>query len=432
MSDLAQVLELLRGQNQVRVADREEDKEERDRMAKKIKDDIKAEIKEVMKPWQERTEVVEEKTKTMEDNITKLLTEVADLKNHLKKVDSTWAGVAGAGVGAGVGAILTGDNAAPLGRRTCMKEQEVEYEENNDDKENVLEKARRTLGFGPIRSEDINRQFKECGMFGMARDEEEAKAMAVMELLHLDMKVSKTELSEMETVRVFAPRRDNSMMLYCEFKRMSAVHIVYSHTRNMRKGTNITSYIPKEHYERYRALEEICYRWRKEEGYCRTKVRMGRKGLEIWRKRGEEMEYSQVPLYTLGDLPEVSLVRKEERQEERSMTTSPPPGRPGYTPTSARGKQGKRGRSKSGTMSPESRSPPSKKSGEGGKEKQEHKKKEQELVGSPTISPITNGLLKKPDLGAVTNVQLSTPLKKPAFTVDNFSSPIIRKSSTSA
>ena len=113
-------------------------------------------------------------------------------------------------------------------------------------------------------------------MFDMGRDEEEAKAMAVMELLHLDMKFSKSELSEMET------------------------------------------------------------------GNCRTKVRIGRNGLEVWRKRGEEMEYSQVPLKTLGDLPEISMVRRVERQEERSMTRSPPPGRPGYTPPSARGKQGGR------------------------------------------------------------------------------------------
>ena len=51
-------------------------------------------------------------------------------------------------------------------------------------------------------------------MFGEAANETEAKEMAAMELLLLDMKISKEELNEMEMVRVFAPRRENAEMLY--------------------------------------------------------------------------------------------------------------------------------------------------------------------------------------------------------------------------
>ena len=431
MAELAQVLELLRGQNEAKVKDREEDKMERERMAKQIKEDVKAEIKEVMKPWQDRTEAVEKKTESMEENITKLINEVAELRKHVDKAGTTWAGVAEAGVGAGVkvGAVLTGPNTAPLGRKAHL---EQGLESNDDDKtKQELSRARRTLGFGPIRTEDIERQYKECCLFGQASNENDAKMFAVMELMLLDMKIPKVEQQHMDIVKVFAPRRDNAQMLYCEFRNISSVHRVYSHTRHMRRGTTITPYIPKEHYDRYRALEEICYRWRKEENF-RTKVRMGESGLEVWRKRGEEQEYSKVPLDSLGELPPVTQYRREGGQVDRSITSSPPAGRPGYTPASARSKKGKRGRSKSETKSPESRSPLSKKTGVEGAGK---KMEERILVGDATISPITNGLLKKPDLGKVSNIQLSTPFKKiqnDATNPDNSSSPIFRKYSTSA
>ena len=132
----------------------------------------------------------------------------------------------------------------------------------------------------------------------------------------------------------------------------------------MRRGTNISPYIPKGHYNRYRVLEEICYSWRKDEG-ARTRVKMGKKGLEVWKKQSGEDVYTQVPNDSLGKLPEVAMIRREDRQEDRSLTISLPTGRPGYTPPPGRGQQGKRDRSKSSTKSPDSRSPPNKKTDEG-------------------------------------------------------------------
>jgi hypothetical protein len=141
---------------------------------------------------------------------------------------------------------------------------------------------------------------------------------------------------------------------------------------------------------------------------------MGMNGLEVLRKIGDEVEYSKVPLESLGEVPPVSLHIREERQKDKSITSSPPAGRPGYTSPSARGKQEKRPRSKSKTRSPTSRSPPSKKADE---------------------RDVTNGLLKKPDIGQVINIQASTPTKqiqKTATHIDNPESPIFRKVSTSA
>ena len=330
-----------------------------------------------------------------------------------------------------VASVLTGANTAPLGKKTMIeKEQQINEEETQSDeakKNEILERARRTLGFGPIRKEDVERQFKECGRFGIASNEDDAKIKAVMELMLLDMKISKTELQKMEIIKVFAPRREGSEMLYCEFRNLSSAYNVYKQTRVMRRGTNISPFIPKEFYERYRAMQEVCYRWRREEGY-RTKVRMGRKGLEVWRKIGDEMEYSEVAVNSLGELPPVTMHKRKEILEDRSLTSSPPAGRPGYTPPSAKGKQGKRPRTKSKTESPSSRSPPNKKTGD----------REASLETNLNISPITKGLLKKPDIGQVTNIQACTPtkqIKKAANNIDsinNIDSPIFRKISTSA
>ena len=434
-------MEMLKNQNEMRLKDKEDEKKEkeavkeenkaaREEMAKQMRDGIKEEIKEVIKPWQEKTNAVEKKTEDLAEVVSTLTKEVAGLKQQLANTH-TWAEVAREGErpkeGAGAQATLTGANTAPLGRKMIQKEHDKDINEEVK-KEEILYKARKTLGFGPIKAEDIARQYKECSIFGKATNETEAREMAVMELMILDMKISKEELKEMDIIRVFAPKRENAQMLYCEFKKMSSVYQVYSHSRHMRRGTTISPYIPKEHYSRYRAMEEICYNMRKEEG-ARTKVKMGERGLEVWKKEPGDLDYNKVPIDSLGELPEVGMPKKEESREDRHLTRSPPAGRPGYIPPSARWQQGKRDRSKSNTASPASRSPPNKKADEGAgrKEGQNDEKAEDDLslVQDPTISPIIKGLLKRPDLGKVTSIQASTPSKK---TEDNtINSPIFRK-----
>ena len=421
MAELGQIMEMLKTQNENRLKDKEDARKAQEiakednraaieDMAKALKDGIKDEIKEVMRPWEEKTSVVEKKTEALAEEVSILTKELAGLKQQLAKT-STYAEVA---------ASLTGANKAPLGQRTPNKEMASTGEAKNAE---ILDKARRTLGFGPIKPEDVARQYKECNIFGKATNETEAKEMAVMELMLLDMKISKEEQSEMEIARVFSPQRENADMLYCEFKRLSSVFKVFEHSRHMRRGTNISPYIPKEHYNRYRALEEICYNWRKDEG-ARTRVKMGKKGLEVWKKKSGEANYTEVPTDSLGELPEVGMRRKESR-EDKNLTRSPPTGRPGYTSPPVRGQQVKRNRSKSNTASPESRSPPNKKTAEVDESKKDDNGEE---VKDDTISPTNKGLLKRPDLGKVISIQASTPTKK---TADNFedrtNSPIFRK-----
>ena len=267
MTELTQIMEMLKKQNKMRLKDKEDERKEkelvkeenkaaRDEMAQQMREGIREEIKEVMEPWQKKTEEVEKKTEALADEVSTLAKELAGLKKQLAN-NSTWAEVAGAeggvkpreAVGTGSGATLTGGNTVPLGKRTHQKEQEIVNSEEAK-KEEILDRARRTLGFGPIKPEDVARQHKECSIFGEAANETEAKKTAVMEVMLLDMKISKEEQKEMEIVRVFSPRRADAQMLYCEFKQISSVYKVYSHSRHMRRGTTISPYIPKEHYSR--------------------------------------------------------------------------------------------------------------------------------------------------------------------------------------
>jgi hypothetical protein len=233
----------------------------------------------------------------------------------------------------------------------------TESESAEEKKRDILEKARRTIGFEPIDAVDVGRQFKESGSFGMARNEEEARIMAVQEFMLLDMRISREELEKMEIRRVFAPRREGTATLYCEFTDLRSTFTVFRHTRRMKRGSNVVNYVPAEYYEQYRALESICYDWRKGEGY-KTKVRMGRAGFEVWRKRGHE-QYTEVPLTSLGELPAADLQRKAEAQS--SNLERSPAGRPGHTPRRKRVREpGSEG------ASPASRSPSGKRVGGGG------------------------------------------------------------------
>ena len=208
MAELAQIMEMLKMQNENRLKDKEDASKAQERakednraaidqMAKVVREGIKEEIKEVMKPWEEKTTAVEKKTEALAEEVSTLTKELSGLKQQLAK-SNTWTGVVVAGGGArpkesAVGeGTLTGANTAQLGMRKLQKEQEIDAMEEAK-KEDILEKARRTLGFGPIKAEDIARQYKDCNMFGKADNDNEAKEMALMELMLLDMKISKEE-----------------------------------------------------------------------------------------------------------------------------------------------------------------------------------------------------------------------------------------------
>lgn len=129
-----------------------------------------------------------------------------------------------------------------------------------------------------------------------------------------------------------------------------------------------------------------------------------------------EDKYIEVPLATLGNLPEIDLTRAVEK----NVSDSPPPGRPGHTP--ARQKR-RRGGSNSSKGSDTSSSPPVKKVNRNDDDRNDEERmrkeiEDAELVGGPSITspPAGFGLLKPPDIGKVTDIS-GTPTKP--FTIDS-------------
>jgi hypothetical protein len=170
-----------------------------------------------------------------------------------------------------------------------MNNAEIEEDKNDDvKKKEVLNKARRTLGFEPIRKEDIDRQYKECGMFGIPQNDDDAKTMVIRELMLLDMKISKKEQLIKIIVRSFAPRREHASMLDQEFSNLSSVHKVYSHTRHMRRGTTISLYIPKRG-------TEPCRRYAIGGGRRRDPGPKSGWGRKAWRYGGRNQWRSSTP-----------------------------------------------------------------------------------------------------------------------------------------
>jgi hypothetical protein len=197
--------------------------------------------------------------------------------------------------------------------REVMKKALKVQEDKREAEAKILEKARRTVGFDPIYKADVDRMYLENCRFGKAKNEEEAKWMSVKEFMMCDMKLTREEVDEMEHVRVFTPRRENACTVYVEFKERKDVLAIYSRTRGMRRRSNITNHIPPEYYAQYTAMENKCYKWRKEKG-VRTKVRIGEYGLEVWRNDGGG--YMRVNKAELGQLPEVEVPKRGQIQEE--------------------------------------------------------------------------------------------------------------------
>ena len=54
---------------------------------------------------------------------------------------------------------------------------------------------------------------------------------------------------------IFPPAKDNWETLYVQFESEIAVNTIFSYAKNLKKNQRLVRYIPKEFYERYRAME---------------------------------------------------------------------------------------------------------------------------------------------------------------------------------
>ena len=226
--------------------------------------------------------------------------------------------------------------------------------------------------------------------------------------------------------KMFYTTSDNPECLFVTFKNRSSVSKIYEKTYIMRKESRVKNYIPKQFRDRARAMGEFEFNLR-QEGNCRTKIKMGLHDLQLFKKEKYSKKWELVPLHGT-DLPPVDL---GSWGSPRAESTSPPPGRP------CQSRRDKRGRESPGTsggsnhkMARNGDETVEDNSEDGGSELDFAKALEKATLVSNTadISPNKEGtvLAKQPDLGVITSIS-GTPAKISLQGHNNINSPVFKK-----
>ena len=176
--------------------------------------------------------------------------------------------------------------------------------------------ARKIVGFSPIEPRMIDIQIKSYG----ARDLEEAKIMEIKSYLKCEMKILSSIIDQLNIVRIFPPAKENWNVLYVEFSSDKEVDIVFNHTRAITKNDHkVIRYTPKQMFDRFKAVQNLAYNIRKEEG-LKTRVKIGLTDFLLSTRSPNSPVWHTRSLPT--DLPAIDL------SQSFHPPASPPPGRP--------------------------------------------------------------------------------------------------------
>ena len=311
----------------IREKERKEDKEE---LIKVIDKCIEEKISDAVGPLEEKTESLKVAQGRVQEQVDMLANELSDLKG---KKDQHSAN----------------DNFESLqqvGRQVQVQQPgqvqtvPVVGGGQGTDLQQVVSEARRTVGLHRIDQADLTRMRQE--QFGGAKTVEEEKILAVKEYLKLELKIDTSSIERMGMEKTFYLNSENPECLFVTFKHRSSVSKIYEKTYIMRKESRVRTYIPRQFRDRARAISEIEYEMR-EVDKCKTKIKMGLKDLQLYKKvgRGARRELVELPE---AELPPVDL---GSGSPSRQVTTSPAPGRPQQS------RPDKRGRDSMGSNKPE-------------------------------------------------------------------------------
>ena len=182
----------------------------------------------------------------------------------------------------------------------------------------VLQNAKRVLGFSPITPEDISY------LKGQHAVDEDAKAkqLSIMEFLRCEMKVPTAILDTINIVRVFPPARDPTgwKTLYAEFQDSTTADLINQYVRNLVPGRTVSIYVSHSLFPRYAAIRDIEHSYRNGDIKHKTRIKYGTSDFVLLIKpRDTNQSWSYVSLSSLPPL-QLSLF-------DGNLTTSPPPGR---------------------------------------------------------------------------------------------------------
>ena len=80
---------------------------------------------------------------------------------------------------------------------------------------------------------------------------------------------------------LFPPAKENWDVLYVEFESEKEVDIIFNHTSSMmRSDHRVIRWIPRQMFERFKALQSLAYKIRKEEG-LKTRVKISHTDFQL-------------------------------------------------------------------------------------------------------------------------------------------------------
>ena len=303
MKMLASMQAQMKASEDKRQEERDEDKKELKEMSSKIESGID-EMKQIIKPWEERTAKVEEKAAIIEDKVEKLTKELLELKEmkvkemqekertekeslerekeekmqreegrkakelndkEVKELrervdklqqrpEKTYANVAASGI---------------------ESKQRVGASEDNLEKERKLFRAAKcVIGLKPIEKKHVEEKKRELDEAGTYEGESfkdwsdddkmtDAKMKAAEDFMRYEMKMNQEDIDRIKVLKVFTTTKADWNTVYVTLRNEKEAQFVMSFTQYMRKGvegeerTEVVKYIPKELFKRFKAITRI-------------------------------------------------------------------------------------------------------------------------------------------------------------------------------
>ena len=404
-----------------RAQEREEDRQLREKERKEDRSEleqcVEIKISAAIKPFEEKTDSVVKAQEQLQEKFSYLSEELRTVKDRM---NSSIIKVAEGAVTSNFQAVKANMSSeatvADVHQVAAVGGHAVGLAE-------IISEARRTVGLYRIDEADLHRMKQD--QYGGAKTPEEEKLLAVKEYLKGELKIDTMTLDRMEVEKMFYTNSDNPECLFVTFKNRSSVSKIYEKTYIMRKESRVKNFIPKQFRDRARAIGELEFNLR-QEGNCRTKLKMGLHDLQLFKKEKNSNKWELVPLNGI-DLPPVDL---GFIASSRAESTSPPPGRPCQT---RRDKRGRESPGSSGGSNPKmarNGDEPVNSYSEGigsGQDFTKALEKATLVTDTAEVSPNKEGtvLAKQLDLGMITSIS-GTPAKT-SSQVNDVNSPVFRK-----
>ena len=292
-----------REKEQEKIVRAQERKEDREHILGMIQKVVDKEIKAAIGPVESKLEIQERVNKELFNKLNILTKEMNHLKQELKSQQQAFP--------------LLPEPQVQQGHQEHVRlEQNVQSDKPLSEIDGLCAAARKVVGFSPIEPRMLDIQIQSYG----AKNMEEAKLMEIKSYLKCEMKILPSVIEQLTFFRIFPPAKDDWRVLYVEFGSDKEVDLVFSHTRAIHKNDHrVIRWIPKQMFERFKAIQALAYKIRKEEG-LKTRVKIGTSDFLLSTRTPTS------PVWHFRKLPDnLPTINMDEFQ---SSSTSPAPGRP--------------------------------------------------------------------------------------------------------